>query len=100
MKTAVTATIDHIALYLKMRYEYEGSEDEQGERQNGSSAHGSREGGENKAQQSPFTMYIAAGVAQYHPLHGDMSLADVAAQHWKFNRPLELYYGYKVNPTS
>ena len=48
----------------------------------------------------PFTIYIAAGPGRYNPLPGVMNLKEVTHQHWTWNKPLELFYAYKVKPTT
>ena len=131
MKTTTKATINHIAKYLKMRYNFESSEDD-GTRNNDNDDDNDNDVVDNKdtnvtksvdksmnnnskmndTNQStsnssttsssafPFTLYIAAGPGQYNPLQGSITLAQVDEQYWKINKPLELFYAYKVNPTS
>lgn len=48
----------------------------------------------------PFAIFIAAGPGQFHPLAGPMSLSQVVEKYWKLNRPLELFYAYKMKPSS
>lgn len=87
------ATIGHIAKYLAIRYR---CESEMTEEQNISND------AENPVSNClfPFTIYIAAGPGQYNPIPGSATLEQVDEQYWKVNRPLEIYYAYKVNPSS
>nr|XP_027196636.1 E3 ubiquitin-protein ligase RING2-like [Dermatophagoides pteronyssinus] len=104
MKTTTKATINHIAKYLKMRYNFESSEDDCTRNNNDNDDDNDNDVVDNKDTNSssafPFTLYIAAGPGQYNPLQGSITLAQVDEQYWKINKPLELFYAYKVNPTS
>ena len=151
LKTVVTATIDHIAKYLGIRYDFEGLKSELNGHVNGggdssdvldhtnssdivknncdtstananstnatssstSSVTGAVNGtsanpavltnGHAKSSTYPFTIYIAAGPGQYNPIPGNMSLQQVLERYWTSERerkPLELFYAYKVKPTT
>lgn len=100
LKTTTTATIDHIAKYLKIRYNFESSEEERGSDRNENESNHSDSKDFNKNEMFPFTLYIAAGPGQYNPLQGSVTLAQIDEDYWKLNKPLELFYAYKVNPTS
>ncbi|XP_075590985.1 E3 ubiquitin-protein ligase RING2 [Dermatophagoides farinae] len=103
LKTTTTATINHIAKYLKMRYNFESSEDDDGVRNDDDHHHNNTNNGiktGDKSMHFHFTLYIAAGPGQYNPLQGSVTLSQVDDQYWKANKPLELFYAYKVNPTS
>ncbi|KAI2796069.1 hypothetical protein BLOT_016081, partial [Blomia tropicalis] len=89
IKTAVTATIDHIAKYLQIRHNME----------NGNC---DKEIGNGIADNNnwPYTIYAAGGPGQYNPIRGSMTLSQVCEQYWKHqspNRPLQLFYAYKMN---
>ncbi|KAF7494760.1 E3 ubiquitin-protein ligase RING2 [Sarcoptes scabiei] len=100
LKTTTTATIDHIAKYLKIRYNFESSEEERESDRNENESNHSDSKDFNKNEMFPFTLYIAAGPGQYNPLQGSVTLAQIDEDYWKLNKPLELFYAYKVNPTS
>ncbi len=51
------------------------------------------------SKKCPFAVFIAAGPGQFHPLPGDWSLTAVSDKYWKVNRPLELFYAYKMAST-
>lgn len=48
----------------------------------------------------PFTIYIAGGPGQFNPVPGGLNLQQVHEKFWRANKPLELYYAYKMEPTT
>lgn len=89
---STSATIEHIAKYLKMRQSLELSAQET---VNG----GETTGKEKKAQhpsQHPFAIYLSNGPGQYKPLAGSATLSYILETFWKVSKPLELFYAVKV----
>lgn len=46
---------------------------------------------------SIFTIYVAAGPGEFQPLLGQTTLDQVNEKFWRHNKPLELYYAYKMS---
>lgn len=82
-----------MAKYLNLRYQLNDDEDDDVDEDDD-------EQDDNKDENFPFTLYINAGPGQYNPLPGSIDLAQVNEQHWRQNKPMELFYAYKVNTTS
>lgn len=54
--------------------------------------------GQSRVIPHEFTMYIAGGPGQFNPVPGELNLAQVHEKFWRVNKPLELYYAYKMEP--
>lgn len=89
IKTTTNASVDHLVKYLSMRHILD--------RSNGDAQQEVRD---SSTEASLFTIYVAAGPGQYHPLVGPMTLYQINDKYWKVNRPLELFYAYKMQTTS
>ena len=90
IKTTTNATVDHLVKYLSMRHILDCS--------NGSSQKDVRE---TSSDASLFTISIASGSpGEYKMLSGPMTLSEINDKYWKVNRPLELFYAYKLETTS
>lgn len=87
IKTTINATVDHLAKYLSMRHKFDSSE------ANGDAHH---DVNDSSSEASLFTIYVAAGPGQYQPLVGPMTLSQINEKYWRVNRPLELFYAYKI----
>jgi E3 ubiquitin-protein ligase RNF1/2 len=86
IKTTVNASVDHLVKYLSMRHLLDCTN-------NGTDGH---QDSKEASEGSLFTIYVAAGPGQYQPLLGSMTLENINEKHWRVNRPLELYYAYKI----
>lgn len=82
IKTTANATVDHLSKYLAMRL----SLDKQQAFPNSE-----------PLSLNPFFIYIAVTPGQFLPLNGNQSLDQVNEKYWKVNKPLEMYYSYKIN---
>ncbi len=89
IKTTTNATVDHLVKYLSMRHILDCA--------NGDAQQDVRE---TSSEASLFTMYVASGPGQYQPLVGPMTLNQINEKYWRVNRPLELFYAYKMQTTS
>ncbi|CAG2105636.1 unnamed protein product, partial [Medioppia subpectinata] len=89
IKTTTNASVDHLVKYLSMRHILDSS--------NGNSQQDVKE---TASEASLFTIYVAAGPGQYQPLVGPMTLYQINDKYWRVNRPLELFYAYKMQTTS
>jgi len=89
IKTTTNASVDHLVKYLSMRHILDCS--------NGNSPQDVKE---TSSEASLFTIYVAAGPGQYQPLLGPMTLYQINDKYWRVNRPLELFYAYKMQTTS
>lgn len=89
IKTTTNASVDHLVKYLSMRHILDCT--------NGD---GQQDVKETSSEASLFTIYVAAGPGQYQPLVGPMTLYQINDKYWRVNRPLELFYAYKMQTTS
>lgn len=89
IKTTTNASVDHLVKYLSMRHILDCS--------NGDAQQDVKE---SSSEASLFTIYVAAGPGQYQPLIGPMTLYQINDKYWRVNRPLELFYAYKMQTTS
>jgi E3 ubiquitin-protein ligase RNF1/2 len=89
IKTTTNASVDHLVKYLSMRHILDCA--------NGDAQQDVRE---TSSEASLFTLYVASGPGQYQPLVGPMTLNQINEKYWRVNRPLELFYAYKMQTTS
>jgi len=89
IKTTTNASVDHLVKYLSMRHILDRS-----------SGDAQQDVRDTSNEASLFTIYVATGPGQYQPLVGPMTLHQINDTHGKFNRPLELFYAYKMQTIS
>lgn len=89
IKTTTNATVDHLVKYLSMRHILDST-----------TPNGDAHIKDASAEASLFTIYVAAGPGQYQPLTGPMTLDQINKKYWPLNRPLELFYAYKMQTSS
>jgi len=85
IKTTTNATVDHLVKYLSMRHILD---------LNGDANHMENA---SSSDASLFTIYVGTGPGQFQPLVGPMTLLQINEKYWKFNKPLELFYAYKIS---
>lgn len=89
IKTTTNASVDHLVKYLSMRHILDRS-----------SADTQQDVRDPSSEASLFTIYVANGPGQYHPLVGPMTLFQINEKYGTHNKPLELFYAYKMQTTS
>ncbi|RWS28331.1 E3 ubiquitin-protein ligase RING2-like protein [Leptotrombidium deliense] len=90
IKTTTNATVDHLVKYLSMRHILDCNSSDTDENRDKDPT----------SEASLFTIYVAAGPGQFQPLSGQMTLETINEKHWRLNKPLELYYAYKMQTIS
>ncbi|XP_054156069.1 E3 ubiquitin-protein ligase RING2-like [Oppia nitens] len=91
IKTTTNASVDHLVKYLSMRHILDCS--------NGGTTQ--KDVRESSSDASLFTISIASGSpGEYKMLSGPMTLNEINDKFWKVNRPLELFYAYKLETVS
>ncbi|RWS08244.1 E3 ubiquitin-protein ligase RING2-like protein [Dinothrombium tinctorium] len=91
IKTTTNATVDHLVKYLSMRHILDC---------NSTDCDENHDTKDPSSEASLFTIYVAAGPGQYQPLLGQMTLESINEKYWRVNKPLELYYAYKMQTIS
>lgn len=78
LKTTANATVDHLSKYLAMRLTLEKPPHPEDYRMS-------------------FLIYIAPAPNQFVLLTGGQSLSQIQEKYWKINKPLELFYTWKMS---
>lgn len=89
LKTSSNATVEHLVKYFSTRKWADGLAG----RKNG---HSTTIDPDSDSSESLFTLYLGTGPGQFQPLTPSMTLEQVKEKHFKIDRPLLLYYAYKI----
>ena len=90
LKTSSNATVEHLVKYFSTRKWADGLAG----RKNGHSNPAIE--ADLESSESLFTLYLGTGPGQFQPLAPAMTLEQVREKHFKSDRPLLLYYAYKI----
>ena len=90
LKTSSNATIEHLVKYFSTRKWADGLAGRKSEHSNHTIEP------ESDSSESLFTLYLGTGPGQFQPLTPSMTLDQVKEKHFKSDRPLLLYYAYKI----
>lgn len=95
--------MEHLARYMEIRHDAKDGRTNTDSAAAASSSSSSFEAHGEGDTPPPFTLYILAGLGEYKPLPLAMTLRQVGAQispNRSADSSLQLYYGYRVQPSS